>query len=86
MTTPAKERTFIGQKVDETELAQKMGFGYIETYREWVAFKNSKNADDQVAILVVDKFKLQEQLSAIIQHVIHLESEIEKLKAPTKGD
>jgi hypothetical protein len=86
MTTPAKERNFIGQKVDETELARKMGFAYLESYREWVAFKNSKSLDDQVAILVVDKFKLQEQLSAIIQHVIHLESEIEKLKAAPQGD
>jgi hypothetical protein len=86
MTTPARERNFIGQKVNEVELAQKMGFGYLESYREWIAFKNSKSADEQIAILVVDKFKLQEQLSAIIQHVIHLESEIEKLKATPQGD
>lgn len=86
MTIPAHERNFIGQKTDENAIATRMGFGSIETYRAWVAFKNSHNPDEHLAILLVDKFKLAEQLSAIVQHVIYLEAEIEKLKPSSKGE
>ena len=86
MTTPAHERSFIGQKVDEAGIATRMGFGSVETYRDWVAFKNGRNPDEQLAILLVDKFKLAEQLSAIVQHVMYLEAEIEKLKPRPQGE